>query len=338
MHKQQFVKSVIGDRQEPQTIQASAYAPANIALIKYWGKRNTELNLPVTSSLSISLANKGTTTTLKATSEGQDKIILNQQVLDLSHPFVTRLHNFLNLFRLPQHSFTITTESSIPIASGLASSASGFAALTLALNQLYGWNLTAPQLSLLARLGSGSACRSLWHGFVEWQCGDQDDGLDSYGSLLEIEWPELCIGLMIFDEQEKAISSRQAMLQTVTTSLFYKTWPQIVKNDLEQIRPALAAQDLHSMGKIAEANAIAMHATMLTARPSICYHQAKTMELMHRVWQLRAQGLAVYFTQDAGPNLKLIFEKHLASEIQKLFPGCEIVEPFYAKSNLIANV
>jgi diphosphomevalonate decarboxylase len=311
----------------PRNTLAKAFAPTNIALCKYWGKRNQELNLPVTSSLSISLGDKGAETQLEIAEAPQDTIILNGKPLALDTAFSQRLIHFLNLFR-ENLRFNITLTSNIPIAAGLASSAAGFAALTKALDQLMGWQLPSEKLSMLARLGSGSAARSLWQGFVEWHAGQRADGFDSVGQPLTQTWEELCVGLLILDENEKPLSSRAAMQRTVTTSPLYSTWPAKVAEDLVNLKSAIQAKDFISLGKTAEANAIAMHATMHCASPPINYSLSSTITAMQKIWDLRAQGLEIYFTQDAGPNLKLLFLQSEINAIKTNFPQATLLQPF----------
>lgn len=315
-----------------------AFAPTNIALCKYWGKRDEHLNLPITSSLSISLGGYGTTTHIKEIDHDIDKIIVNGVELSKQtqasfsadmDSFRKRLTTFLDYFReVPATRFYIDTHTNIPIAAGLASSASGFAALVKALNNLYRWNLTPTGLSLLARLGSGSACRSLWHGFVEWERGEQPDGLDSVGVPIDIQWPELRLGILMVDQKQKPISSRTAMLNTQKTSPFYSGWPKKVNEDLAKIKVAIQNQDFKLLAETSESNAMAMHALMLTATPPILYMIPETINLMHQIWQCRAMGLSVYFTQDAGPNLKLLFLAADTKTVCEKFPTLKVVEPF----------
>ncbi len=331
MKKHDVVDALLGKKSKelPQKNSGQAFAPSNIALCKYWGKRNSELNLPVTSSLSISLGKKGTLTEVKISDTKQDIVIANHQAVDPASSFSKRLIEFLNLFRPnPSCYFYVNTQTNIPTAAGLASSASGFAALVMALNQLFGWNLNASELSILARLGSGSASRSIWPGFVEWQMGTREDGMDSYGTKIPEVWPELCIGLLVLSSQEKGISSREAMQRTVTTSPFYSQWPQKVNDDLTMIKPAIQSHDFALLGKVAESNAMAMHALMLSAWPPVSYALPETVIMMQKIWKLRDQGVQIYFTQDAGPNLKLLFLKKEMNEILTHFPNAEIVQPF----------
>lgn len=331
MKKADSIHLVLGERllNSPTNQVVSAFAPSNIALCKYWGKRDAELNLPVTSSLSISLADRGTTTRLSVIDEARDKIDLNGQPVDLQSSFAKRVIDFLNLFRGPSpRYFYVDTHSNIPIAAGLASSASGFASLVLALNALFRWELSNEQLSILARLGSGSACRSLWSGFVEWQQGERSDGMDSVGMPIDTVWDDFCIGLLMLSTHEKPISSREAMQRTVVTSPFYASWPAKVQTDLGLIKQAIAAHDFDQLCKTAESNALAMHATMLTSWPPISYYLPETIKAMQSVWQLRAEGVPVYFTQDAGPNLKLLFVRADQARIQSVFQSLVCVSPF----------
>ncbi len=307
----------------------SAFAPTNIALCKYWGKRDSEINLPMTASLSISLGDRGATTRVNEIAGTVDQIILNGQTMDLNSAFGGRLSAFLDLFRpSPATRYRVETQMNIPVAAGLASSACGFAALVLALNQLYGWNLDLQSLSVLARLGSGSAARSLWHGFVEWREGAEEHGMDSHGVPLSLVWPELRIGLHLLNTRQKPLSSREAMRRTVETSQLYSAWPAQVRRDMQALKQSLTSKDFDRMGQVAESNALAMHATMMSAWPPVVYSQPETIAAMQQVWQLRSDGAPVYFTQDAGPNLKLLFLENAQTAVQAVFPQLQICLPF----------
>jgi diphosphomevalonate decarboxylase len=329
--KSNVVSSILGKhwQQAPQNAVGKAFAPTNIALCKYWGKRNQELNLPLTSSLSISLGNKGAFVELTRQDGEHDIVILNGQPVASDASFYKKLVNFLDLFR-PQNAMRLRADiqSNIPIAAGLASSACGFASIAMALNDLFGWQLNTTELSILARLGSGSASRSIEPGFVEWQAGSREDGMDSYAVSLSETWPELCVGLLIVSEREKILSSREAMQRTVESSALYPAWPAKVSHDLVELKQAIANHDFALLGKAAESNATTMHATMLSAWPAIQYAVPETLLAMQTVWKLRSEGLALYFTQDAGPNIKLLFEKHNVATIQSHFPQVEILQPF----------
>lgn len=331
MNKIDVVKAILGDRLllEPKKEVSEAFAPSNIALCKYWGKRNQELNLPITSSLSISLDTKGATAGLKINNRPSDSIIFNGHEMDIFSAFAKRLIQFLNLFRKnSEPHFDISIHSNIPIAAGMASSACGFASIVQALDKLFCWELPEHELSILARLGSGSACRSIWQGFVEWHVGMRDDGMDSHGASIPTAWPELCVGLLILSEKDKGLGSREAMQRTITTSPLYSAWPAKVVQDLSLLKQAIIVQDFQLLGQTAESNAITMHATMLSAWPPIMYFLPETVAAMREIWDLRRAGVAVYFTQDAGPNLKLLFLQKDIEAIRACFPQVEVLKPF----------
>lgn len=328
MKRIEVVQRIVQSRM-PTREKGLAFAPTNIALCKYWGKRNTELNLPETASLSVALPDKGAMTTLKLIDQANDVVILNGKEVPADTVFVKRVIEFLDLFR-PELKWRLQIDinMNLPVAAGLASSASGFASLACALNDLFGWQLSQQQLSILARLGSGSAARSLWKGFVEWHAGIQQDGMDSFAEPLSIEWPQLRIGILSISNKEKQISSRDAMQRTVNSSILYSNWPKKVARDLVIIKQALQVKNFSLLGGTAESNALTMHATMLSSWPPVCYFLPETIAAMHKVWALREQGLEVYFTQDAGPNLKLLFLEEDAEKVRAAFPMIEIIKLF----------
>jgi diphosphomevalonate decarboxylase len=306
-----------------------AFAPTNIALCKYWGKRDTELNLPMTSSLSIALPDKGAMTTCSVQDKPYDTVVLNDKELLPDSGFVKRTTEFLDLFRSTQNwHLHIDIKMNIPVAAGLASSACGFASLVSALNDLFDWKLKQNELSILARLGSGSAARSLWTGFVEWHAGTRPDGMDSHGEPIDIEWPSLRIGILNISGAEKPISSRDAMQQTVNSSMFYNDWTKKVTFDLPMLKKAIKMRNFSVLGGTAESNALSMHATMLSSWPPVCYFLPDTIQAMHKVWDLRKQGLELYFTQDAGPNLKLLFLEKDTNTVRTHFSDVDVISVF----------
>ncbi len=322
------VDSILQDRSESPENCATAFAPVNIALCKYWGKRDPILNLPVTSSLSVSLPPLGSTTEIRIGAD-RDDVTLNDEPITPQSAFASRVVDFLDLFRTARDlRFSVRTTNTVPTAAGLASSASGFAALTLALDRLFGWDLPPKQLSILARLGSGSASRSVARGFVEWHAGSATHGADSFAEALACTWPDLRVGVIDVDFGRKSQSSREAMQRTVDTSALYHSWAQKVADDLAEIRSALHAHDFERLGAAAESNALGMHATMLGARPPILYWLPGTVKAIHRVHQMREDGINVYLTIDAGPNVKILFTKNDMSAVQAAFPGLTVIAPF----------
>jgi len=329
----QFAKKLLADVPTSPKSVASAFAPANVALCKYWGKRDAALNLPVNSSLSVSLGELGTRTEIRrieAEGEG-DRIWLDGRLRAPGTSFARRVSSFLDLFRSAfgeEAAFEVRTQNDVPTAAGLASSASGFAALTLALNELAGWGLDRKRLSMLARLGSGSAARSLWQGFVRWHAGTEADGTDSFAERLDAEWPALRVGIVELTAARKPVGSREGMARTVETSRLYERWPKQAEEDLRTLRAAVEARDFSGLGRAAERNALAMHATMFSAWPPLIYWLPETIEALRTVQALRAEGTEAYVTIDAGPNVKVLFLEECASAVRSAFPSLRIVRPF----------
>jgi len=327
LNKADVVKHILRDREQTPGHKGSAFAPANIALVKYWGKSNTELNVPMTDSISVSLGSLGAQTTLCVRDRGDDFVMLDGKEVSSQSSFYQRVKKYLDLFRSPLSPFfEVETCSSVPVAAGLASSASGFAALAKALDDLFGWGLDGRELSILARLGSGSACRSVYDGFVWWKRGQSMDGMDSYAEQMNVEWPSFRIGLLELSTREKAVGSREAMQRTIETSHLYSAWPEQVASDLDDLREGLEHRDIERVGRVAEHNALTMHATMISAWPPVLYWLPESVEILHRVWKAREEGTPVYATMDAGPNVKLLFEKNADQSVISLFPNLKIVD------------
>lgn len=332
-----YTQEQVLDTLLPETLVASeesveVFAPANIALCKYWGKRNDEIHLPNTSSLSISLGKVGTWTRISPSPEGFDELIFNGTHVGLDTPLAHRIFRFVDYFRRKQIiPLVIETRNDLPTAAGLATSASGFAALVKALNEYFALTMSPEQLSICARIGSGSASRSIYDGFVRWNRGTQDDGMDSFAEPIAVDtdyWQQLRIGVVIVDSNEKHLSSREGMFQTVESSILYDAWSMQVTRDLEEIEEALASNDFTRLGQATEHNALSMHATMLSAWPPVMYWQPKTLEIMQRVWELRREGIELYFTIDAGANVKLLFLAQDEPVICEKFDQIELLRPF----------
>ena len=327
--RQQVVRNIIKTVGMPKNESAMEFAASNIALCKYWGKRDVELNLPVTSSLSISMSHLGSCSKISLSDSNRDLILLNNEPMAATTMFSQRLVEFLDLFRPSSDTFfNIDTKTNIPVGAGLASSACGFAATVKALDTFFGWNLSHAELSILARLGSGSACRSIYDGFVLWNAGSDVQGMDSYAVPLDYTWDELRVGVLLVDHRQKSISSRDAMQSSVETCPFYKLWPSVVSEAIVHTEHALQHKDFWLLGATAESNALAMHALMLSTTPPIIYNQSATLDYMQQIWRARSEGLGVFFTQDAGPNLKLLFLSKDEKAVREMFEEIEVVAPF----------
>lgn len=292
-------------------MRATAKAHTNIALIKYWGKRDEQLILPMNNSLSVTLDGFFTETTVHFREDLEtDSFTLNGEEVS-GVPF-ERVTKFLDLFR----DYTGKTDlfakvesiNHVPTAAGFASSASGFAALAAAAAKALDLNLSEKELSIFTRQGSGSACRSVYGGFVEWEKGEREDGSDSYAVQIapQDHW-DIRVAAVILTAKEKDVPSRAGMKLTVDTSVFYDGWLKSIDQDLRDIKAGILAKDFEKVGSIAEANCLKMHATTLGAAPPFTYWQDTTLGVMHEVWQLRKDRIPAYFTIDAGPNVKVLY-------------------------------
>ncbi len=302
-------------------MKATARANTNIALIKYWGKRDEKLFLPMNRSLSITLDGFYSTTTVEFTEElKEDKLIINEspgsnEDRNKISDFLTKIRNVAgtNLYA------TVTSENNVPTAAGFASSASGFAALAAAATKALGLDLKDEDLSVIARQGSGSACRSIYGGYVEWDMGTRADGRDSVAKQLldEKEWKLTILSTIVAPERKK-VSSRDGMKRTVETSPYYQGWLNTVSYDLMEAKSAIKERDFQRLGEVMESNSLKMHATMLGARPPILYWDSGTVEIMNCIMQLRSTGIPAYFTIDAGANVKVICLPEYEEEIKRV--------------------
>lgn len=295
----------------PTPMPCVARANSNIALVKYWGKRDPVLNLPAAGSISMTLHGLETRTSVLFDPELEtDLVDLNGERLGQGK--AARLSAFIDRVRTMagfEHRAHIQTVNDFPTAAGLASSASGFAALTLAATQAAGMDLSSQELSILARIGSGSAARSVYGGFVEMHAGARDDGQDAFAvPLFEADhWDLKCL-VAVCAQGPKAYGSTEAMEHTSHTSPFYQPWIDDVPQALDAAREALGARDFEALAHTAEASCLRMHASAMAAAPGILYWKGATVDLIHSVRAWRARGLAAFFTIDAGPHVKVFCE------------------------------
>lgn len=308
--------------------QASARAGANIALVKYWGKRDQRLNLPAAGSLSVTLEALHTDTTV--TVDGS--LSGDRFVLDGVEQRAGRVGAVLELLRSladDPRPCRVDSVNSFPTGAGLASSASGFAALVVAAARAYGLDLPRHRLSELARRGSGSAARSIFGGFVAMAAGERDDGADAVARplLAADAWP-LEVVVAVTDSAGKAVGSSDGMNHTMRSSPYYPAWVESVPDDLELARAAIERRDFEALGEVAEHSALKMHASMLAARPGLIYFNPGTIACLHRVRELRRAGTATFFTVDAGPQVKALClpgeGKRVAASLESV-PGVSTV-------------
>ncbi|MCL9665578.1 diphosphomevalonate decarboxylase [Curtobacterium albidum] len=282
---------------------ATAVAHPNIALVKYWGKADAQLALPATGSVSMGLDVFPTTTTVTLDGAAEtDSLVLNGSAAP--EGALLRVQQFLDLVRELAGSSdraAVVSENTVPTGAGLASSASGFAALATAAAAAYGLDLSERDLSRLARRGSGSATRSIPGGVAVWHAGD-DQG--SYAE--RVPAPPMAMVVVTISAGEKAIGSREAMRRTIATSPFYPAWVSSTTDTVGEMLDACAAGDFSRIGELTESNALRMHATIEGAFPPIRYLNARSVAVFDAVAELRAAGTEAYATADAGPNVVVL--------------------------------
>lgn len=285
-------------------MQATAKAQPNIALIKYWGKRDTCRNLPAVGSISITLADLFTTMSVEFDASLRDDVLI---VRGEENPaMLPRITRCLDMVAgKNRDSARVASESNFPIAAGLASSASAFAALVVAADSAAGHDRDTAELASLAGNASGSAARSLYPGFVELENTDDDVALKCLRPAAD--WP-LKVVVAITALGPKAVGSTEAMEISRKTSPFYARWIEQQPLDLDDARVAIAERDFSKLTAVAEHNCLKMHSVMWGSRPPMIYWNSATLACMQSVRELQSQGVAVFFTIDAGPQLKAICE------------------------------
>jgi diphosphomevalonate decarboxylase len=274
----------------------TAHAHPNIALVKYWGKQEKPGNLPATPNLSISLA--GLTTVTHVSDAPSDTFILNSK--ETSDPKLVRwLEALRGTFDVPP--LQIDSGNDFPTSAGLASSASGFAALITAINAHCDLGLNQEMCSEWARVGSASAARSIFGGFValvppQWQ---------AIPMAKRDHWP-LEVVVAVTSNEPKSVNSGEGMERSRLTSPYYNAWVRDATTDFAAASEAIERRDFLSLAAVAELNCLKMHSIMLTSQPTLSYWTPASIACMDRVRSLREEGHDVFFTADAGPQIKAV--------------------------------
>ncbi|WP_333617783.1 diphosphomevalonate decarboxylase [Dietzia sp.] len=294
----------------------------NMALVKYWGKRDEAMMLPAAGSISMTFDTFATTTRVELDVEADaDTVELNGAIAE--GDAAARVVRFLDLIRELAGSETrahVRTFNEAPTAAGLASSASGFSALAVAATGAYGLDLDTAALSRLARRGSGSAARSVVDGMAIWHAGDTD--AESFSE--PIDAPAMRLVIVTVNGEKKEVSSREAMRRTAATSPFYAGWIECTEETLGRMVDACAAGDFEEVGAIAETHALRMHAVIQSCDPPIRYLLPRSVEIFDAVARLRREGTPAYATADAGPNVAVLVRPEdadaVAAELGALGP------------------
>jgi diphosphomevalonate decarboxylase len=316
----------------------TALGTPNIALIKYWGKRDEKLILPKNSSISLTLDDSLNTKTSVVFSDKlkEDTFYINGEQQNLLGKNANERLGVINILRekagVKTH-FLVVSNNSFPTASGLASSASGIAALVFATSQALDLNLNHEELSTIARMGSGSACRSLFGGFVRWNMGEKNDGSDSFAEQIvsNDHWPEIVDIIAVVTEEKKKVSSRAGMQQTVENGILYAGRIDYVENAVEELARAIREKDFETLALITMRDSNNMHATMLDTWPPIFYMNDVSRSIVYKIHDLNlgeGRNIAAY-TFDAGPNAHIITtdsNKAKVLEILNDIEGIKIIE------------
>ena len=298
-------------------MQSSARAHANIALVKYWGKSDPVLNVPAVGSISVTLEKLWSDTDVEfSPALRHDSLVLDgkQDAAQLA-----RVSGCLDLLREragTQDRAAVVSRNNFPTGAGLASSASGFAALVCAAARALGLELSPTELSILARRGSGSAARSIFGGYVEMRAGAAADGSDSYAEavLPAADWP-LTVVIAVTTREPKATGSTRGMQVTATTSPYYPAWIESSTVDLDAARQAICGRDFPRLAEVAEHSCLKLHALAMSSRPGLIYWNPATVACIDAVRKLQRDGMPVFFTIDAGPQLKALCLPDAADDV-----------------------
>jgi len=299
-------------------MKATAIAPSNIAFIKYWGRKDEALRLPENGSISMNLSDLLTTTTVEfSPSYTHDEISINGQIepQERAEKIVKHLDRVRALANT-QNKAKVVSKNNFPRGTGLSSSASGFAALTVAATKAAGLDLSEKELSILARQGSGSACRSIPDGFVQWFDGDTSE--DSFAqTIFSPDHWDIVDFAVILTEEMKDVSTSEGQ-KSARTSPFYELRQKNIQGKIEKIKKAMQEKDFTAFGEITEGEALELHAIMLTSHPSLIYWYPATISIMKAVKKWRKEGLEVYFTMNTGQNIHVLCQKKDADQVEKL--------------------
>lgn len=296
-----------------------------ISLVKYFGVRDESLRLPTRSSFALSLMNLFTKTTVSFNhGENKDKILIENYEDEAGIEMVMAfIQQFRKLYQIQKY-FNVKSKNNFPTASGLASSGSGFAALSIALAELCQLNLSRKELAALARLGSGSATRSIYGGMVFWHSGEDAKGKDCFAETIfpADHWPELRMIVIVISEQPKSLSTRNAG-KMIVKSPAYQGWVDAAEKRINSLIAAIQDKDIELVGSIMEQDCLEMHHCL--KQVGISYHTEESNQVMTIIRGLREEKIDCYFTSDAGPQIKVLCLEHqvdlIINRIKEDFPN-----------------
>jgi diphosphomevalonate decarboxylase len=298
-------------------MKATAIAPSNIAFIKYWGLKDSPLRLPTNGSISMNLSNLLTTTTVEFSQNfKEDEIIINNETSEKeAKRVIAHLDRIRSLAKI-SHKAKVVSVNNFPSRTGLSSSASGFAALTMAASAAAGLKLSEKELSILARHGSGSACRSIPDGFTEWVEGNSND--TSYAvSLFPSDYWDIVDIVAVVNVGPKDVPTSEGQ-KLALSSPFFPTRLAFINNKIKTIKKYLKEKNFPAFGELIESEALELHAIMLTSRPSLIYWLPGTISVMKQVQKWRKEEIQAYFTVNTGQDVHIICQKKDAEKVTVL--------------------
>jgi diphosphomevalonate decarboxylase len=306
-------------------MKKTAIAPSNIAFIKYWGRKDELLRLPMNASISMNLSNLLTTTTVEFDNKYKEDIVIINRKQETEERL--RVIKHLNRIRASAHMYTrakVVSENNFPASTGLSSSASGFAALTLAGIFAAGISFSEKEISILARQGSGSACRSIPDGFVEWTNGETSKTSYAVSLYNSMYWDIIDI-IAITDTGKKEVTTTEGHMKA-TSSPFFKTRLSQLKRKILLLKEYIKQKNFKGFGELIEQEALELHAIYLTSLPPLFYLRPESFLIIQSVIKWRQGGLPVYFSLNTGQDVHVFCEGKYAQQVEKLLKGIKAVK------------
>lgn len=303
-------------------MKATAKAHSNIAFIKYWGRKDEILRLPTNGSISMNLSDLFTITTVEFSENmNEDYILVNKEAHTSINQRIIQHLNRVRSFAKISLRAKVVSENNFPISTGLSSSASGFAALTLAATKALRLDLSEKELSILARQGSGSASRSIPDGFVEWMDGNTSDTSFSQSIFSAEHWDMMDI-IAIVSKEKKEVTTSEGQ-KRVESSIFFQTRLTHIQEKIKLCKKLMSERNFSEFGKLVEMEALELHAIMLTSWPSLIYWLPQSLYVMKSVQKWRKEGLQVYFTVNTGQDIHILCQKNDREVVMDKMKGLE---------------
>lgn len=305
--------------------KATVKVGSDIALVKYWGKKDEVLRLPENGSIAMKLDSLHTITTVAFDEHlTRDEVVIQGESEEgESGRAVKHLDRIRTLARSNLFA-RVVSQNTFPKATGLSSSSSGFAALTIAVARAIGLSLSQKELSILARQGSGSACRCVCGGWVEWLSGDTSES--SYSeSIFSADYWDVRDIVVVVDEGRKKISSTEGHMSAQTSIAFTERQRRIGEK-IEKTKRLIADKNFPMLGELVEAEALEFHSILLTSTPPMIAWYPGTVEVMREVQAMREEGIQAYFTINTGFNIHVLTLPQFERQVKHRLGGLSLVK------------